>query len=183
MQKGSMDSSFSVSVLFPDEASFSCEGVFNTHNSHVGLTTTRMVYKKSRSAISFCRKCVAGIIGNCLLGFYLLPPRLVGWKYLILFETMLSTFLGAVPEHICQDVWYQHDGARAHSTVVHDYLHRSFGARWISRDRPIVWPLKSPELSPMDFFSGGDERPCTLVDSEMDSIIIEHLLWPFTLSC
>ncbi|GFW59741.1 DUF4817 domain-containing protein [Trichonephila clavipes] len=140
-----------------NEASFCSEGVFNAHVwAYYIPHDTRSHAVHHRSAV----KVWAGIIGDCLLGFYLLPPRLDGRKYLIFLETVMPIFLGTVPLHIFQDMWFQHDGAPAHNTiVVRDYLNQIFGARWIARGGPIACPPRSLDLSPLDFF-GGHELSC-----------------------
>jgi len=48
------------------------------------------------------------------------------------------------------------DGAPPHSTnVITNYLNDRFAGRWIGRFGPIAWPLRSPDLSPNDFFIWG----------------------------
>lgn len=78
---------------------------------------------------------------------------------------MLPTFLGAVPAHILRIMWFQHNDVPAQSTtVMSDYLNRTFEARWIGRGGLITWPHKSADLSPTDFFLSvkwrGRERLC-----------------------
>ena len=48
------------------------------------------------------------------------------------------------------------DGAPAHSTAdVRNLLDRHFPGRWMGRMGPVVWPPRSPDLSPNDFFLWG----------------------------
>ena len=103
-----------------------------------------------------------GIIGDYLLGLYLLPYLLDGRKYLIFLEIVLPTFLGTVPAHVCRDMWYQHDGAPSHTkNAACDYLNWTYEVRWIGRRGPISWLASSPDLTPMDFiFWGSNERSC-----------------------
>ncbi|GFY25307.1 DUF4817 domain-containing protein [Trichonephila clavipes] len=76
---------FEASVLFTDEASFSREGIFNTHNSHSGSSK----------------------------GPYILPGHLTGPRYLIFLEQVLPKLLDRahVTAAIRTSMWFQQDGA------------------------------------------------------------------------
>ena len=39
--------------------------------------------------------------------------------------------------------------------IVRQSLDRRFPAQWIGRGRPIPWPARSPDITPLDFFFGG----------------------------
>ena len=53
-------------------------------------------------------------------------------------------------------MYFQQDGHPAHyARVVTDYLHLTFPQRWIGRNGPILWPPRSPDLTPLDFFLWG----------------------------
>ena len=72
-------------------------------------------------------------------------------------------------------------GASAHyATNVRCWLDDKFPNRWIGRRGPIVWPARSPDLTPCDFFLWGylknivyKDRPAT----------IEQLREPITQAC
>ena len=52
--------------------------------------------------------------------------------------------------------FFQLDGAPAHwGLMVRETLHAEFPDRWIGRDGPIVWPARSPDITPLDFFLWG----------------------------
>ncbi|KZC08482.1 hypothetical protein WN55_10682 [Dufourea novaeangliae] len=57
-------------------------------------------------------------------------------------------------------MWYQHGGCPAHSTrLVKQILDLKFPNGWIGRTGIVTWPLRSPDLTPMDlFFMGKIER-------------------------
>ena len=63
-----------------------------------------------------------------------------------------------------QDFIYQQDGAPSHfHRDVHEYLHAKIPRRWIGRvsknDSPLLlWPPRSPDLTPCDFFLWGIVR-------------------------
>jgi hypothetical protein len=53
---------------------------------------------------------------------------------------------------VCREMWFQHDGTPADCTnVVLGYWDEIFGNRWIGRGVPIIWPPRSPDLTPLDF--------------------------------
>ena len=59
---------------------------------------------------------------------------------------------------------FQHDGAPPHYALqVRQLLDRVFPNRWMGRDSsvrppPIVWPARSPDLTPFDFWAWGDMK-------------------------
>jgi hypothetical protein len=53
-------------------------------------------------------------------------------------------------------MWYLHDGAPGHSTPgVKNWLDANLENRWIGRNGPVLWPARSPDLNPCDFFLWG----------------------------
>ena len=47
----------------------------------------------------------------------------------------------------------QQDGSLSHfSKEVRQWLNEKFNGRWIDRDGPISWTLRSPDLASLDFF-------------------------------
>ena len=49
-------------------------------------------------------------------------------------------------------MYFQHDGATPHSSrEVRNVLNYRFPGRWIGRGGPHNWPVRSPELSPLDY--------------------------------
>ncbi|GFX15779.1 uncharacterized protein TNCV_1061011 [Trichonephila clavipes] len=67
------------------------------------------------------RKCSinvwAGIVGDCLLGPYILPERLNGSVYLTFLQEDLPEILNDVPMPIRQRIRFQHDGAPTHFSI------------------------------------------------------------------
>ena len=50
-------------------------------------------------------------------------------------------------------VIFQQDGAPPHwGLQVRQFLSETFLDRWIGRDGPILWPPRSPDITPLDFF-------------------------------
>lgn len=55
-----------------------------------------------------------------------------------------------------QAVLFQQDGAPSHNArQVYQYLNEKFPGRWIGTHGPLLWPARSPDLSPLDFFLWG----------------------------
>ena len=64
--------------------------------------------------------------------------------------------LYAVPQ-LPGETIYQQDGAPPHfANTDRTFLDQLFHARWIGRESPyIIWPPRSPDLTPPDFFPCG----------------------------
>ncbi|CAK1602342.1 unnamed protein product [Parnassius mnemosyne] len=53
-------------------------------------------------------------------------------------------------------MWFQNDGCPAHyARPVREYLNQEYPGRWIGLLGPILWPPRSPDLNPLDFFYWG----------------------------
>ena len=82
--------------------------------------------------------------------------HLNGENYLQFLQEELPELLEDVPLDVRRRMWFQHDGAPVHSTrIVRDWLDQRFPGRWIGRGGPVSWPLRSPDLNPLDFFLWG----------------------------
>ncbi|GFX04332.1 uncharacterized protein TNCV_3974801 [Trichonephila clavipes] len=71
-------------------------------------------------------------------------------------RAMITNFF--IPElnnHV-QELWFQQDGATCHTArATIDLLKDMFGDRLISRFRPVNWPPRSCDLTPLDHFLWG----------------------------
>ena len=130
--------------------------MFNAHNSHVWSQLNPHETFVHHHQVRFSVNIWAGIIGDHLIGPYLLPPRLNGKIYKIFLEETLPDLMDDLPLAVRQDMWFQQDGAPAHYTLeVQEFLNKTYPARWIGRGGPVAWPPRSPDLTPLDFFSWG----------------------------
>jgi hypothetical protein len=78
-----------------------------------------------------------------------------GRSYLCFLQEFLLPRLDALPFSERCSMWLQHDGAPPHNALcARNFLDDKFPSRWIGRGGPIEWPPRSPDLSPLDFFSG-----------------------------
>lgn len=163
---------FASNILFTDEATFSREGVFNHQNLHEWSADNPHNIRQHDHQHRISINVWAGIIGNHLIGPYLLPERLTGHVYSVFLEQVLPGLLENIPN---QDrIWFQHDGAPAHfSRRPRDILNARYPNAWIGRGGPTHWPPRSPDLTPLDFHLWGYMKNLvyeTVVDSEQDLI-------------
>ncbi|GFT21471.1 uncharacterized protein TNCV_2307291 [Trichonephila clavipes] len=152
------ESPFPDEVLISDEASFTREGIFNTHNDHIWVVENPHAVRRRAAQIRFSVNVWAGIMGNHLIGPYLFLCRLTGLNYLLFLQQVLPQLLRdeQISASTQQTMWFQHDGAPAHfSGDVRIYLDVTFGQQWIGRDGPVRWPARSPDLSCLDFYFWG----------------------------
>ncbi|GFW70186.1 DUF4817 domain-containing protein [Trichonephila clavipes] len=152
---------FAASVLFTDEASFSREGIFNTHNSHSWAAANPHVTRTRAAQDRFLVNVWAGILGDHLIGPYILPDHLTGPRYLIFLEQVLPELLDSahVTAATRTSMWFQQDGAPAHFSV---FL---FGITWMQHvvnDRLAVevsaLASRSPDHSCLDYFFWGQMK-------------------------
>lgn len=58
-----------------------------------------------------------------------------------------------------RDTWYQQDGAPPHNTNdVARYIYQIFNDRWFGNNGAHMWPPRSPDLTPLDFYLWGRVR-------------------------
>jgi hypothetical protein len=174
LQKQAVEGNFSERVLFTDEAHFTRDGVFNTHNSHNWAANNPHVTHRHSHQYRFSVNVWAGIVSNNLIGPYLMPSPLTGPVYRTFLEDVLPGLLEDVPLDIRRIMWYQHDGAPAHFHAnTRLLLDEVFPNRWIGRNGPVAWPARSPDMTPLDFFLWGAMKALvyeTPVDSEQDLV-------------
>ncbi|GFW14904.1 uncharacterized protein TNCV_1563661 [Trichonephila clavipes] len=115
-----------------DEASFSREGIFNTHNSHSWAAANPHVTRTRAAQDRFLVNVWADILGDHLIGPYILPAHLTGPRYLIFLEQVLPKLLDRahVTAATRTSMWFQQDGAPAHfSMSVRNHLDAVCGER------------------------------------------------------
>ncbi|KAG5311381.1 SETMR methyltransferase, partial [Acromyrmex insinuator] len=124
------DPAFVAKVLFSDEVqhetTFTNKGDVNRHNMHY-YADVNPHWKRHKEFQHFVR-------------------------------TELPNLLRNVPHNIQEIMWFQQDGAPAHrSRQVKNYLNERFSNRWIGLGSTTtqIWPPRSPDLTPLDFFLWG----------------------------
>ena len=94
--------------------------------------------------------------GNHIIGPVYFPPRLKSTDYLDFLQNSLKLLLEDLPLALTRSIVFQHDGCPVHtSRIVKDFLNQKYGNQWISRNGPIQWPPRSPDLNPVDYFIWG----------------------------
>lgn len=61
-----------------------------------------------------------------------------------------------MPYAIRQNLWIQLDGCPAYYGVqVRQWLDETYLQQWIGRRGTVLWPAKSPDITPLDFYLSG----------------------------
>jgi hypothetical protein len=108
------DEFFLHNILWTDEACFTREGVFNVHNSHLWARDNPHAIRERGYQVRFSVSVWADIVGDVVVGPYLLPDRLTAQRYRDFLETVLPELLEDVRPALRQMLWFQHDRAPAH---------------------------------------------------------------------
>ena len=143
-------------ILFSDDASFTRDGINYLRNvltwSHENPQETRVTkYQRRFSLNVWC-----GVLGNKLIGPFVFDENLTGNRYEAFLRNQLPGLLEDIPLIIRSQMHFQHDGAPTHYTRhVREYLIESFPNRWLGRGKPVAWPPRSPDLTPLDFYLWG----------------------------
>ena len=76
--------------------------------------------------------------------------------YIDLLEQCVFPQIETFEQETVNKVIFMQDRAPPHSSsFVTDVLNERFPDAWIGRVGPILWPPRSPDLSPLDFFLWG----------------------------
>ncbi|GFU13390.1 uncharacterized protein TNCV_698201 [Trichonephila clavipes] len=84
---------------------FSREGIFNTHNSHSWAAANPHVTRTRAAQDRFLVNVWAGILGDHLIGPYILPDRLTGPRYLIFLE-QVARVIGQRTRYRCNSYFH-----------------------------------------------------------------------------
>ena len=64
-----------------------------------------------------------------------------------------------------EEMWFQKDGTMCHTAnATIDVLRKQFDEKIISRNRPVKWPPRSCDLTPLDYFIWGYVKSLVYVD-------------------
>jgi hypothetical protein len=147
---------FFKTILWSNEAQFARDGMNNMHNAHVWSIENPHQSKERRFQQRFSVNVWAGILNDQLLDIEVLDPRLNAERYLEFLENRLYDILGDFPIELRHEMWFQHDGAPPHNgRRVTEWLNRNYNNRWIGNRSNILWPPRSPDLNPLDFYLWG----------------------------
>jgi hypothetical protein len=98
------DLGFLEHILWLDEAAFTREGVFNSHNSQLWAQHNPHVTRKWGHEVRWSINMWADIIGNCVVGPYLLLDHLNGPAYCVFLQEVLPVLLENMPLAVRHDV-------------------------------------------------------------------------------
>ncbi|XP_011049237.1 PREDICTED: uncharacterized protein LOC105142985 [Acromyrmex echinatior] len=149
-------------VFFSDEAHFHlCESV-NKHNMRYWADTNpRELHQRPLHSLKVTVWCAIS------------SARIIGpWFFEENEIAVTEFFFPRLDELDLGDIWFQQDGATAHtSRASMAVLREHFPERLISIRGDLEWPARSPDLTPCDFFLWGFlksrvyvNRPSTLQD-------------------
>lgn len=143
-------------VLWSDESACKRDGYLNLHNLHSWRLTNPHEKREVRSQYQFKINLWTGILNGQIVGPFELPAVLNGENYLNFLENDFPVLLEGFPEELRERMWLQNDGCPAHyARAVREHLDIAYPNRWIGRLGPILWPPRSPDLNPLDFFYWG----------------------------
>lgn len=158
-------------IFFSDEAHFHLSGCVNKQNMRYwSVTNPRELHQRplhSDRVTVWCALSRNGIIGPY---FFEADNRAVSVNSTRYLTMIQDFFLPELDDFELEDVWFQQDGATAHTArIVMDFLRSRFPGRLISLRGDLNWPARSPDLAPCDFFLWGylkskvyNDRPRTL---------------------
>lgn len=155
-QKVQNDPSFLNNVLWSDETRFTNCGIFNRNNEHYWARNNPHQNIQRRNQVKFGFNVWAGIINDRVVGPFIFDENLTGERYLRFLTNQFQDYLDALPLAQLTGIWYQQDGAPAHnSTLVKNFLDNQFPNQWIGNRGVVLWPARSPDLTPMDYYLWG----------------------------
>lgn len=156
LRKLDEDPDFFQYVLFSDEATFQSTGHLNRHNCHYWARenphwTQHIDHQHRWSVNVWC-----GIVDGQVIGPYFFNGTVTGQNYLEFLRNQLPGLMEDLSCRTRQRMWFQQDGAPPHfARVVRHHLNNFFPNRWIGRGGHILWPPRSPDLTPLDFYLWG----------------------------
>lgn len=150
------DPQFLNKILWSDESTFKKDGYTNLHNLHEWHVENPHLMRPDRSQYQFKINMWTGILNGTIIGPFELPEILNGEVYLDFLRNHLPNLLEDVPLNVYRGIWFQQDGCPAHyARAVTEFLNQEYQRRWIGRNGTILWPARSPDLNPLDFFYWG----------------------------
>lgn len=149
---------FSTKIIMSDEAHFHLSGYVNKQNYRFwGTENPRVMHEEPLHPLkvtAWCAVHAGGVIGPFFFENAAGQTTTVdGARY----RAMLTEFfLPELDELGLVDMWFQQDGATAHTArATTDILKDAFPGRLISRFGDLHWPARSPDLTVPDFFLWG----------------------------
>lgn len=148
------DPDFKNKILFSDESTFCLNGEVNRHNCRFWSKTNPHWMEPLHTQRPQKVNVWAGIVKDKIIGPFFIEGNLNSQKYLQILRGKVVPKLIELNINV-NEIWFQQDGAPPHfARTVREFLDEVFPGRWIGRRGSIEWPARSPDLTPMDFFTG-----------------------------
>lgn len=164
-------------IIFSDEAHFHLNGDVNKQNARYWAPENpRERHQRplhSPKVTVWCGMSAAGIIGPYFFEDAIGRTLTVtSRRYTDMVQNWLRPELVNVPGYDPDNTWFQQDGATPHTAAMSmEALRGVFPGTLISHNGDILYPARSPELTPLDFFLWGylksivyTNPPANLVD-------------------
>ena len=143
-------------ILFSDEATFTSNGTVSSQNFRWWSDVNPNFHVQTRDQYSFKTNVWCGIYKDRIVGPFFFRNNMNGERYLQFLNTQLSDFLDELPLNERCKIWYQQDGAPCHcNRNIRDFLLLAFNGKVIGRYMEFLWPPRSPDITPLDFFLWG----------------------------
>lgn len=143
-------------ILWTDESRFVSNGLPNRQNERFWATENPHQFNIIENQGHFGINVWCGIIGRHLVGPFFYDGVLNSERFLQFLEEEVPNLIEDIPLQLRRNMWWQMDGAPPHNAqIIRNFLNENFPNKWIGRNGPVVWPAKSPDLTPLDFFLWG----------------------------
>lgn len=143
-------------ILWSDESHFHNNGVVNRHNSHYWSVENPHWVRQARFQTRWGVNVWCGLFNGRFIGPYFYDGTLTGERYLLFLQNELPELLEDIPLLERAEMMWQQDGAPPHNCGrVTEFLNNMFPQYWIGNRGPFLWPARSPDLSPLDYFIWG----------------------------
>jgi len=156
--------------VFTDEALFRTDGMVNRWNCRIWDHQRPDDFYAEQGQSSAHVMVWAAMTADHVFGPYFFPATVTAADYAaviseIFFEELISKYGSAT------DVWFQQDGAPAHTAVVTKELLRGFfDSRVISHGCDYEWPPRSPDLTPCDFYLWGIVKDMVYANGRLPTV-------------
>lgn len=142
LENYSSNEHFLRNILVCGEVQFNLKGIESFENTAVWST-------KKENAINLW----AGIVNGILIGPFTLPNPMSLVDYWVFLQEMLPQLLDEIPLSVREKMWFLHDEISLHCVAtVQEYLKEIFKECVIAPGARIMWPERSSDLHPLDFF-------------------------------
>lgn len=161
------DPEFYQKIIFSDEAHFHLGGYANKQNCRIWGTENPHVIEENpmhpQRVTVWCGFWAGGLIGPFFFENAAGAAVTVnGERY----RAMLTDwFFPKIEEEDLENIWFQQDGAPCHTAnATIDLVRTVFGDRIISQNSDVVWPPRSCDLTPLDYYLWGAVKDKCYVD-------------------